>query len=150
MNHSAEPWSIDPLIGDIVDANGNTVILGLKDVCFMDQSDEQAEQTDTNRIVTCVNFLAGTPTELLKSGRFEVVIFWHQGDTVDSYKNVAKACARVVENFYGITVPMNPDGSRPCTSGNQFGAAGQQCDPEPPPNRLRTASEVAGGFEEYT
>lgn len=67
MGHSPEPW-VEPKYGrGIEDANGETVILGIRDCDMQMQYDESAKEEDMRRIRACVNACAGIPTEDLEA-----------------------------------------------------------------------------------
>jgi hypothetical protein len=59
MNHSPEPWTTDSFEsgGYIADADGNPV-------AYQDDY-EQLTREDAERIVACVNFCRGIPTDVL-------------------------------------------------------------------------------------
>lgn len=67
MNHSPEPWEVDPVTGGVVDTNGSIVC----DAIVGDSSPDDPgpmEDADIERIVACVNACRGIPTSALKAG----------------------------------------------------------------------------------
>lgn len=65
MTHSPEPWTLCTITHSIEDNEGRVVVLGLKDVDMMCQSDEQSDRDDLLRIVACVNACRRIETDKL-------------------------------------------------------------------------------------
>ena len=68
MNHSPTPWKVDSITGHIEDADGNTVVLGLRDCDMMLQDAENAKPVDLAYIVACVNACQNLDRDALLRG----------------------------------------------------------------------------------
>ena len=106
MNHSPEPWSVDPTDQeDIHDGNGKWVVCADR-YQPVDMSIENAE-----RIVACVNACKGIPTEDLQDG----VIPMHLGK-IDP--DLAEKLQAIKEMFSPSLVYRTPKMDDECSNHN--------------------------------